>query len=175
MDIFAALRRFDGKHSEPLVSVADDIISSGGRFDELLAIAEQDDVKLQVAATWVLKRCCGNGISFGPQTTNGLIELLSRVSHWEAQLHLLQIIPSLTIPPDKISKLWRTLIELTDDPNNFVRAWSYNLLAEIGNQQSRRRKKVLELLESAEQDKAASVRARIRQIRKRLPWTRTIE
>ncbi len=175
MNIIAALRQFDGKHTEPLVPLADDFISSNCNFDELLAIAEHDDVKLQVAATWVLRRCCDNGVSFDEQTTKALIELLSRVSHWEARLHLLQILPSLTIHSGKVSKLWKILVELTGDSNNFVRAWSYNLLAEIGNQYPKRQKEVLGLLETADQDKAASVRARIRQIRKRLLWTRTVE
>jgi hypothetical protein len=174
MKLLTVLRRFDGKKTEPLVELADNIVTSDN-IDELLAISEFEDARLQVAATWVLKRCQDNGISLSKQSIETLIDLLARVTYWEAQLHLLQMLSSLTIPSKKVSRLWKTSVALTGDANNFVRAWSYNLLAEIGDQHARRQKEVLGLLETADQDAAASVRARIRQIRKHLKWTKIVD
>jgi HEAT repeat protein len=56
------------------------------------------------------------------------------------------------------------------DDNKFVRAWAYSVLASIGEQVKTDRKRIASTLKEAENDEAASVRARVRQLRKRFPW-----
>ena len=95
---------------------------------------------------------------------------MSNLNNWDTKLHVLQILPSLTIPSQQFDPLQRNLKENTRSENKLLRAWSFNGLAVLADQHSSLRTEVNGILSSAQNDEAASVRARIRQISKSLDW-----
>lgn len=170
MDLIAELSAFDGKHVDTLQSLADRLDSTAANVRQLLAIAASDEVKLQTAATWVLKRLQENGGSYTAAQTKKLLDLLGQAAHWEVKLHLLQMLPQLTIPASHKDTLFYNLSRLLEHDNKFVRAWAYNGLAKLATQHSAYRSEVAEWLNSAQQDEAASVKARIRNVLKTIDW-----
>jgi hypothetical protein len=175
MNLSEHLRQFDGKHIEPLESLATQLLTRKGSADELIALSNSDEAKTQVAATWILKWLHERHVLFSKSQTQELFRILRNVTHWEAKLHLLQMLHGLDIPPQDVASLHRFLKERLCDNNKLVRAWSYNGLFVLGEQHGRFRKEVAELLNEAKHDTAASVRARVRKICKASSWTNSAE
>ncbi|MCP4099261.1 MAG: hypothetical protein GY748_23805 [Planctomycetaceae bacterium] len=170
MNLIDELGKFDGKRTAPLDKIAQRILHRKGIVNELIAFAQSNDIKIQSAATWLLKNLNEQRNLFSEAQTVDLIDLLSNLNHWDAKLHVLQILPSLTIPSQHFDPLQRNLKANTQSENKLLRAWSFNGLAVLADQRSTSRSEVNRILSGAQNDPAASVRARIRQISKSLDW-----
>ncbi len=170
MNVSEQLRQFDGKHIEPLEAVASQLVTREGSVDELLALSDSDDAKIQTASTWILKWLHERHVPLSRSQTQQVLRMLRDVTQWEAKLHLLQMLAGLKIPSRNVDSLHRFLREQLFDDNKLVRAWSYNGLFVLGDQHGRFRTEVGELLKKAQHDPAASVRARVRQICKTSSW-----
>lgn len=170
MELFLELNGFDGKHVQALESLADRYLDDPSIVDELIAIARCDTPRLQVAATWLLKRLRERDVCFSAAHELGLLDLLPRMLCADARIHLLQLLPSLQIPSDRQITLHRVLYEFLDDQNKFVRAWSYGGLAVLAEQYPTLRDDVATTLSEAEQTESASVCARLRNLGKSAPW-----
>ena len=142
---------------------------------QLMAVAEHDDTTVQVGATWILKRWLEEGVPQVERSAANLVQLLNYATYWEVRLHLLQMLASLRIPARSLSGLKRLLPSLLMDDNKFVRAWALSVLAEIADQSETLRQDVISTIQDAENDDAASVRARVRQIQKRLQLRNPLE
>ncbi len=171
-DLGAELLAFDGKHTDVLERLASSLEPTAGAIGELCDLAATDNPRFQVAATWILKRFLDDGTAFGAAQTEQILDLFGRVSEWEARLHLLQLLPGTTVPKNREDQLLKTL--MTEDylrsDTKFVRAWTYNALAELADRNPALRPEVIDMLATAEQGEAASIKARIRNIRKQMPW-----
>ncbi len=163
---------FDGKHTDTLEALAARIRPNRSTLNELCALAGQEEPRLQVAATWLLKRFQSDGLSFSPAQVEKILDLFDSVTDWEARLHLLQILPGLAVPAARKGALYEILIseDCLNNDAKFVRAWSYNALAALATQHPEFRPEVARRLAAAEGEETASVRARIRNIRKRATW-----
>ncbi len=170
MNLIDELGKFDGKRTAPLDKIAQRILHRKGIVNELIAFAQSNDIKIQSAATWLLKNLNEQRNLFSEAQTVDLIDLLSNLNHWDAKLHVLQILPSLTIPSQHFDPLQRNLKKNTQSENKLLRAWSFNGLEVLAYQHSSLRSEVNRILSVAQNDPAASVRARIRQISKSLDW-----
>ncbi|MEM9816637.1 MAG: hypothetical protein AAF215_23705 [Cyanobacteria bacterium P01_A01_bin.123] len=170
MDIITQLAAFDGKHTDSLERLVKHLSPDAKLIRTLCEIANQDDAKFQTAATWLLKRFQENGAAFSPVQVGCHLKLLYYVTHWEAKLHLLQMLPDFAIPIEQRDALHRFLKRSLGDKNKLVRAWSYNGLIELAEQYSELRPEVSELLEIGQREESASVRARIRNRLKIVQW-----
>ena len=130
-------------------------------------LAHISDVQSQRAATWLLKKhledrelaiCC--------RLPCGLRQDSPFREHWEAKLHVLQCLPYLDIPEDDTIGLEQFLDACLESERKFVRAWAYNGFNELALRFPRYREKVDGMLARAGESESASVRARIRNIRK---------
>jgi hypothetical protein len=170
VDLSEALRQFDGKQVKSLERLAVQLQKTPASIDQLLTLSGSDNPRMQTAATWILKRLQERGVSLTAAQSRDVFRLLGRVPHWEAKLHLLQMLGELKIPARNAARLFEIFETDTRDPNKLVRAWSYNGLSVIGEQHEKYRADVTALLENSQHDEAASVRARVRQIRKTSAW-----
>ena len=125
------------------------------------------DAELQRAATWLLKKHLEAGNSLGPFGCRAVFGALSVQDHWESKLHILQCLPYLDIPENESAGLERFLEACLKSDNKFVRAWAYSGFNELSLRFPRYRDRVDGMLARAGESEAASVRARIRNIRKR--------
>ena len=172
MDLAKELAAFDGKHNDVLEALAGKLSPEPAVIRELTKLAARDDAKLQTAATWLLKRFQDDGHAFSGKQAVVLLDIFDVVTHWEARLHLLQTLPEIAIPADRAEALFELLKgrDFLQAANKFVRAWSYNALAVLATQHDRFRPVVAGLLETGQQQEAASVRARIRNAMKDAQW-----
>ena len=81
------------------------------------------------------------------------------------------MLPSLRVPVASLKVLTTVLPGLVMDENKFIRAWALSGLAALADQSDELRQDVVSETMKAETDHAPSVRARVRQIRKRYTWT----
>ena len=170
MDILAKLDAFDGKHTGSLETIAAQLSPTEPLIDELCELAQLVDTRLQTATTWLLKRFQEDGFVFDQAQAVNLLALLGQAGHWEAKLHLLQILPGLVIPREQKESLKRLLDENLSGDNKFVRAWSYNGLFVLAEQFPELRAELTPVFERAEVEEPASVRARIRHGFKAAEW-----
>ena len=130
-------------------------------------LAHISDVESQRVATWLLKKHLEMGNSLSVAACRAVFRGLSVQEHWEAKLHILQCLPYLDIPEDDIAGLEQFLDACLEGERKFVRAWAYNGFNELALRFPRYREKVDGMLARAGESESASVRARIRNIRKR--------
>lgn len=170
-DLRTLLSGFDGVHTDMLEATATSLKPDSDTLEALCELALSDEGRLQSAATWLLKRYLESG-SATPnlEQSEALLLVLQRDSHWEAKLHVLQMLDQLTLGAGAAPKLWDVLQKQAGQQNKLLRAWSVHGLAVIADQCPEYRELALASLLRAEADEAASVRARIRRLRKTYPW-----
>ena len=168
--VAAAIAAFDGKRTDRLESVASQVDATPEVLQSLCDFTCSEESRIQSAASWLLRRYSQAGATLSPKQTERLLSVLTRDCHWEARLHVLQMMGDLALSQARPDKLWRALAEQTKDNNKFIRAWSCYGLTVIADQHPLYQERALTLLATAEHDEAASVRARIRRIRKAFKW-----
>ncbi len=170
MNLVDELSKFDGKRTASLHGLAERLLNRKENVSELIALAASDRESIQSAATWVLKNVNELNYQFSKTQTNSLVRLLDKLTRWDAKLHVLQILPDLSLPAQEYDKLHIHLKSFVTAENKFIRAWAYNGLAVLGDQQSSLRLVINSMLKQAQQDPAPSVRARVRNVCKSLGW-----
>lgn len=168
--VAAAIAEYDGKASDSLASIAAQVEPSPTVLKGLCDLVGSDEARIQSASSWLLRRYVSAGAILSQRQSEQALTVLTADCHWEARLHILQMMGDLTLPSSRVEQLWTALVEQTTDINKFIRAWSYHGLAVIADQHPPYRERGLSLLAAAEQEEAASVRARIRGIRKAFKW-----
>lgn len=171
MEIVSALESFDGKRTVVLEQLNDQLPRTERVMAELLAVAEHDEDRFQVGATWILKKWSDEGEPLVAKSVATFVRILKQAVCWEVRLHLLQMLVSLDIPKRSQSALLKKLRDLLSDQNKLIRAWAVSVWVAIADQNEILRQEAIERLEQLEVDEAASVRARVRQLRKKYRWT----
>ena len=120
----------------------------------------------QKGATWLLKAWFKSDQSITPEQASKIISHLGILEDWEAKLHILQCLPSLSIKPQQKLSVEKFLRTTLLDKNKFIRAWSYNGFYELANQYPEYQDEAKQFFEMAMRDEAASVKARVRNIMK---------
>ncbi len=157
---------FDGKSVEPFEAAAALWSPDASSMNELVALAAGSDVRVQVGATWVLKRWIETGVGDPQPIAAVIVDLIPEEMAPDATLHLLQMLQHLELPTDRENALFRACSTLTEHPKKFVRAWAYDGLGRVAIQNRKFRARVTKLFDDAEENQPASVLARIRNLRK---------
>ena len=165
MTLLEEIASWDGKSVAALRSTYERHGAQEYFIATVLKCLADDD--LQRAATWLLKKHLEDGHSLAATGCRAVWRSLSVQEHWESRLHLLQCIPYLAVSEDDCAYLERFLDTCLASDNKFVRAWAYNGFHELSLRNPRYRVRVDRMLDRASESEAASVRARIRNIRKR--------
>ena len=165
-----ALSDFKGKSTAPLESFAADYSADADLVADLCDFAASADGNLQAGATWLLKRFAITGAQLSPDQSETLLRLLIQETGWLPRLHVLQMMDTLTVPEALAAPLLGALAAQAAGANTFIRAWSVHGAAALADQHPAHRDRALDLLAAAEQDDAASVRARIRRTRQAFDW-----
>jgi len=165
-----ALSDFNGKSTAPLERFAAAYSADADLVAELCDLAASDAGNLQAGATWLLKRFGIKGAQLSAGQSETLLRVLLRDSGWLPHLHVLQMMDTLFVPAALASPLMGALEAQAAGANTFIRAWSVHGAAALADQHPAYRDLALDLLTAADQDDAASVRARIRRTRKAYAW-----
>ena len=167
-----AIEAFDGKDISNLKQAATLVEANKAAVDGLICYCQKGSENSAQGASWVLKFWWEKvwwekGWAFSSPQATKLIDILIAAKSWQLRLHILQLLSGLTIAENQHEKLYYHLRHCLTDNNKFVRAWSYNGLAELARQYPLYRDEVKKLFELAQNDngEAASVKARIRNIK----------
>lgn len=167
------LSRWDGKSVADLETIYRALLESKNHSltdiqQQLIALLE--DVTLQTAASWLLKRAWEqNNLTPSAAVSKKIIHALPLLETWETKLHILQSLPHLPLSQSSISKteskkLYAFLHKNLSAENKFVRAWTYHGFYELALNYPSYTEEVKLLFRRAMLDEAASVKARIRNI-----------
>jgi hypothetical protein len=166
MSIREELEQFDGKHTDVLEGILSRHRPTNSLIRSLVTLGADKEPRIQTGATWMLKRLAENHVHLKSEYLIALFGSLSELTHWISKLHVCQMLQHVVIPEESEGSVAWFLERNLWDENRFLRAWSYNGFYELARQHEKYIAYALEQLERGETDKAASVKARIRNIRK---------
>ena len=166
MNIEQEIGGWDGKSTSNIKAIYrlygnDDLFSS-----TVIQLTKQP--ALQKATTWLLKHHFENDHKLGLRDTRKLLNLLPKLEHWEARLHILQCMPYLPVAKPEKKQVALFLRCCLTDHNKFARAWAYSGFYELSIQYPEFRKEAMQFFDMAEKDEAPSVKARIRNVMKKV-------
>ena len=165
MSLKSEIAAWDGKSAADIRAIYSENAGTRGFLSRLVRLAA--DPECEIGATWLVKHHletteCGMALS----AAKTWYACANTLTHWEARLHMLQCTPRVPVPNACVKPIRGFLDTCLTDENKFVRAWAYTGYCELAKSHPRFRKLVDELLDDGEKhDPAASVRARIRQLR----------
>lgn len=130
--VIIAIEEFDGKHVGPLRAIAKRGLTAKD-LDEVAGFCAAHDPGAQIAATWLVKAHLEAGGTLTPMQTDKVMEACKRMKPWEAQLHLLQSLPLMTMRKKHITALRPFLNEALTAKKVFVRAWAMSAAVELAD------------------------------------------
>lgn len=170
MDVRAFLRArlggFDRKSPSTLTEAAITARLAPGYFDALIDLATDSDDAVSSGATWLIRHELEAGRELPRAGIHRLVSGLGRITAWDAQLHLCQSVAMLGPGPDEADLLSDWLVPLLSHDRPFLRAWAADALCHLAGRTKSRPIDPDSLLERMGTDPAASVRARIKALRK---------
>ncbi len=123
-------------------------------------------VKTEVGASWLLKHHLDNkGEGLDEKLIDDVYASVTGLSHWGSRLHILQCISRMPIPEHHLENIEEFLRVCLQDTSKFVRAWTYSGIYALAEQYESYKEEAKEMIgEAAQDDPAASVRARCRKL-----------
>ena len=164
MDLRQGIAEWDGKSAHDIGRLFRRHAGEDRFASEVLSLLPAPE--LQNGASWLLKKYLEEGGTPSAAMARSAYGSLSKLTHWEARLHLLQCIPYLPITVAQKPRVEAFLRDCLVDDAKFVRAWAYGGFHYLAEQYPEYRHEKEQLFEMAMRDEPASVRARIRQVLK---------
>ena len=162
------LEDFDGVAISILSEARATAREKNGYLEELVALCSDPDPKISDGAAWILKAEADDGMRFQSTLIAPLIGTLEDIPSWQAKLTICQSVEAFELTATQANTFITWASTLADHERPFLRAWSLHARIIIATQFEKYRKAALSALEVAENDDAASVRARARNLRKLL-------
>ncbi len=164
-DLAAGLARWDGKSRAPVAALYESYRATPGFAAALVSLAAEDATS--EGATWVLKTWLEAGGDLGSALVSPLLAAAAGSERWVTRLHILQLLPLLSLDASHRALLEPWVREGLESGNRFVRAWALDAFWELARRSPDLQDEAARRLDEAEAAEAASVQARIRAIRKR--------
>lgn len=157
------LQEWDGKHKNFMEKIYYDRYQEANFFSDLTELC-LNHPETRVAATWLIKHHYDNKKSLPYELIDPLLKAGKDFEHWEAQLHILQILPKIKMKEEVVPYVEELARKGLNSHNKFVRAWSYQGLYEVSKSIPEMTEEVRLLCEQAMVVESASVKARVRKV-----------
>ena len=161
-----ALLEYDGKSTAVLSEIAHNYSSDPSYAADLFSLFNDQSKAIADCATWLLKYDLETGKKLNPDLAAELIKAVNALSSWAACLHICQSVRFLDLSKQQAMALATWSCTLLDHQRPFVRAWSLDVLVYLSLKHSVLVNEAKLALGHADEDDAASVRARARNLRK---------
>jgi hypothetical protein len=157
---------WDGKDTSALQAFFELESVQADFMARLLSVLGESD--LQPVSSWLLKHALSKGFTLSRAQQSQVLDCFAGAQHWQAQLHFLQVLPSIPISEKQALIVREFLLLGLQSDNKFVRAWSYGGFLLLAHQHEIYHEEAESFCAMAERDESAAVKARIRQQRKSL-------
>lgn len=162
------LEKFDGVAVSILSEARVKCAGSPQYFDELVRLSFDPRETISAGATWIIKAELEEGADLKPNQIQEIASSVNIEMPWQSMLHLCQSIECIHLTEEQADRFFKWAHSLSDHTRPFLRAWSLHVLVYVAMNYDRYRKVAVLELKKAEEDKAASVRARVRKLQKLL-------
>lgn len=162
-DLKHKLEQWNGKNVTFLKAVYSEYHQQALFFEKLFNWFCQDE-KLQVSTSWLIKYHYDNKGSISNDLLQQFFEQLVLPEHWEAQLHLLQLLPKLQIQYSWIPIIEKLVRRGLESPVKFVRAWAIQGLYELSSLEPAFKDELLGRCQLAMETESASIRSKVKKI-----------
>lgn len=166
-ELLQALRAFDGKAISILSEARARFGESEGFMSELAALIASQEGAVSDGATWLIKNSAESGVVLGPPEVAAIVDRLDDVRSWGAVLHLCQTAEYFAFTSDQARRFGEWAAQFLNHKRPFLRAWSMDALQHAARHAPDLAPLAEKALIGAENDSAASVRARARNVRAR--------
>jgi len=157
------LAAYDGRSPTIPSEAAAQCRNAPGFLATVVQLVADDDRMVSEAATWILKAELEAGARLDRAMTDSLIDQLDMMEAWQAKLHICQAVGHLDVPETARETLRSWLTPLLDAERPFLRAWALDALCHLPGTRADA------LLRRMAEDRSASVRARVRNLRRAQP------
>ena len=168
MSAVEAILSFDGKHVDQLKSAFKGGINASEWVD-VASFFDHEHALYQTASTWLIKAALENAEKVPPEVTSKLLTDKTSFSHWEARLHFLQSIQFLGVPESELKDLRLFIAQCEDDKKTLVQVWALDAFVRLAVTDLSLTDETERKIQSALNHKAASMRARARNLLKDFP------
>ncbi len=158
------LAHYDGRATTILSELEAQYRSEPSYLAALIDLTAEPGGNIADGATWLIKSALDAGTAIGSDQAIALFSQMPQVRSWPAQLHLCQSVRYLPISTSSAAGLAEWLKPLLSHERPFLRAWSLDAIGWLASEHSDYDSCFRSALEAAEQDLAASVRARARNL-----------
>ena len=165
-DLRKRLATFDRKAMTVLTEAAAALGKAKSYPAALADLAADEDEAVSSGATWLIKYHAESGAALPAAQCRVLAANLDRITAWDAQLHICQSARLLPYPAASWPQLHAFATSLLRHERPFLRAWSLDLLCHLAQQDPQYEAEASRALSAMSEDKAASVRARARILKK---------
>lgn len=163
------LLSYDGRSATMLSELAARHQDDASFLDSVIKLSAAAEDNISDGATRIIKLHIDNGGALSPQQTGALVKNCKKITSWSAQLHICQVVGRLKLSSSQAAALVPRLTPLLSHDRPFLRAWALDALCAVAHANDRFKKQANDALAAAENDKAASVRARARNILRARP------
>lgn len=157
-----SLKKWDGVHMDYLRQIYSSFNTEPEFLNDLIAFLSQKD--LQIQASWLIKHHYDQKNKLDPNQVDSLMKQTTELDQWEAQLHILQIIPKIHSEPQHLLLMDDFARRSLKSENKFVRAWSYQGLFELYKLGVVQEEELRSLCELAMETESAAIQSKVRKI-----------
>ena len=165
-----ALRNFDGNDLNQLRLALPEKVDSPETLEILLDKMESGSDAERIGASWILLNRVSLRPWIGAEEQAKALGTLSKDAPWQALLHVLQLLPALSLSRPDCQVIFPVVEELTRHPRPFLRAWAHNAVYFVANVEPELRAQAERILLQGSRRDRASVRARLRSVAQGSSW-----
>lgn len=158
---------WDGKQTQYLIDIYQNQKNDPSFFKDLVGLTTTHQ-NLQTATTWLIKHHYDEKQTIDPVLIEQLLYTCPRLNHWEAKLHVLQLLPHFQLREAVLPYVEEMVRKGLTDKKKFVKTWSFQGLYELSKYIPEMKEEVLLRCQEAMEIESASVKARVRKILQKL-------
>ena len=161
------LFKWDRKHTDFLINIYCKNLQSPCFISDIIEIYSTK-IELEHSTSWIIKHHIDNGKDLEQEQTEKMLRKIGELNYWESQLHLLQIIPKVSLTEKLVEFIEPKIRELLDSEKKFVKAAAYEAYFEVVNFYPDLKNEFRIICEEAINKESASVKVKIKRILNKL-------
>jgi len=158
------LADYDGKHVETLQELFHAYEPKAAVMRQCIRLSTSERWQSALGATWLMYHWLKNGASLTKKLIAEQAALLPDVTNKWAQMHITRCVPLIEIQQDQAAAFAQFLEGCCGNKMPFLRAWAMDSLYRLALRHDECMPLARARMEAAQDDPAASVRARLRRI-----------